>query len=128
MSGFVGLKIIRMSKPRNNFEKWGYNLLKKRKVLFGYETESIPYTINGEYKPDFVLSNGVFIELKGKFDEAARRKMAAVKKCNPHLDIRFVFYKASAKIKKGAKMTHGDWAKKYGFPFADHDIPSSWCK
>jgi hypothetical protein len=51
--------------------------------------------------------------------------MAAVKQQHPELDIRFVFYQADKKI-PGSKQTHGVWATKNGFPWADGSIPKEW--
>lgn len=88
-----------------------------------YETEKIPYLISGHYIPDFVIetkSGKVYIETKGHFRPEAKRKMVAVKKLNPHLDIRILFYKHSKANEK--------WCIKYNFPYAYGDIPEEWLK
>lgn len=91
-----------------------------------YESERIPYTIEHVYIPDFTLSNGVHVEAKGWFSPEDRRKMLAVKRCNPELDIRFVFQRADRPINRGSKTTCGMWAQKNGFQWAEGLIPLAW--
>ena len=88
----------------------------------------MPYYIRGNYLCDFKLPNGILVEAKGYFDTRAQVKMKAVKKENPHLDIRFVFMNANTKLRKGSKMTYADWCDKYGFPWAEKTIPLEWWK
>lgn len=85
------------------------------------------YTLEGNYSPDFVLDNGIIIEGKGLLDREAKRKMIAVKRAHPDLDIRFVFQNADKKV-PGTKQTHGEWAARNGFPYADGEIPEDWLK
>ncbi len=111
-----------MRTTRNNFEKKIEKQLKKAKVKFGYETEKIPYTISGNYIPDFIyvsrLGKTTYIETKGHFRPEAKRKMVAVKRQHPELDIRIVFYSKKLKDIK--------WAERYGFPYAIDEIPKEW--
>ncbi len=85
-----------------------------------------------EIKADIVdymgkYENGVYLETKGHLVEKDRRKMIAVKKQNPDLDIRFVFQTPYNKIYKGAKSTYAQWAEKHGFKWAAfHSIPVEW--
>lgn len=96
-------------------------------VSFEYESTKIPYIIQANYTPDFVLPNGVWLEAKGYFKPADRRKMVAVKKSNPDLDIRMVFQAPHNPINKGSKTTYAKWAEKYQFPWCHyHNIPESW--
>jgi hypothetical protein len=106
---------------KSGFERTLDQQLKVSGVKYSYETTQIPYILNGTYNPDFTLSNGILIEAKGLLDRESKRKMAAVKE----LDIRFVFYQADKKI-PGSKQTHGVWATKNGFPWADGSIPKEW--
>lgn len=107
--------------PRNKFELRIYGALKSSKASFKYESEKIPYLISGHYVPDFVLvtTHGkIYIETKGHFRPEAKRKMAAVKKLNPSLDIRILFYSYN---KSNIK-----WCIKNGFQYAIHEIPEEW--
>src|SRR5258705_10719241 len=110
-----------MKSPRNKFEARIYASLKNKKIKFKYEGEKIPYLISGHYIPDFVLSTRtgkIYIETKGHFRPEAKRKMAAVKKLNPHLDIRILFYSYNKSSVK--------WCLKNGFQYAISDIPEDW--
>jgi hypothetical protein len=97
-----------------------------------YEEETITYRLDEirRYLPDFVLKTKtkkkIYIEGKGKFSATDRKKMLLVQAQHPDLDIRFVFYRAAAKIRKGSQTTHAMWAEKHGFPWADKTIPKEW--
>jgi len=104
------------------------------KIKYEYETLQIPYTIpasDRNYNPDFILPNGVIIEVKGKLDVDTRRKMLLVKKQNPDDDIRFIFDLNNLLVRRG-KVRYADWAKRWGFPCCfirpgkNHDQPKSW--
>lgn len=113
-------------KLRNKFEIRIDRQLKNSKVPFKYESERLPYLFSGHYTPDFVLmlpTGKVYVETKGYFRPEAKRRMAAVKKLNPTLDIRVLFYN-----KKGASKTNIRWCEKHGFLWAVEDIPTEWLK
>lgn len=110
-----------MKKPRNKFEQKIFNQLKRKKIKFKYESERLPYIFSGYYLPDFVLTtpNGtVYVETKGYFRPEHKRKLVAVKKLNPALDIRLLFYARKPKDIR--------WAEKNGFLYAIETIPESW--
>jgi len=111
---------------RSKFEETVYNDAVSNGITVEFEPFKLEYTIFGRYLPDFVLPNNIIIEAKGYFDVKARAKMAAVKRCHPDLDIRFVFMDANKKLSKGSKNTYADWARKYGFLFAEGTIPAKW--
>lgn len=125
-----------MKKYRNKFEEKTGKVLYDMGIDFGYEEEKLPYTVEGQYIPDFIIKKAdgtkLYIETKGNgrsFDHATRRKMIAVKKQNPKLDIRIVFYsdgKIGPKRKDGTHLKQSDWATKHGFEYAIRDIPESW--
>ena len=85
---------------RSSLEERVSDLLLELGVSYEYESTKVPYQIQHNYTPDFVLPNGVFLETKGYWDDADRRKMRAVKKCNPELDIRMVFQDPYLKIQR----------------------------
>lgn len=108
-------------KTRNKFEARIEKQLKEAKIKFKYEAEKIPYLISGHYIPDFIVETThgkIYIETKGHFRPEAKRKMVAVKKLNPHLDIRLLFYSPNKQYIK--------WAVKNGFKFAVGEIPQEW--
>ena len=112
---------------RSGLEEKVADLLSSLKVKYEYETKKLAYVLECNYIPDFLLPNGVFLEVKGRLTSEDRRKMIAVKKSNPELDIRFVFQAPFNKIYKGSKTTYAKWAEQKGFPWcAYHSIPQTW--
>lgn len=100
-------------------------------VGFTYEDQVIEYLKPAKiarYTPDFVLENGIIIEVKGRFLTADRQKHLLVKKQHPELDIRFVFSRSKERISKKSKTTYADWCTKNGFTYADEKIPEAWIK
>jgi len=111
---------------KSGFERQIAANLAMRKVKFSYEELRLPYTLHGTYSPDFVIaSSGIIVEAKGFLDRDSKRKMIAVKQQHPDLDIRFLFQQADKKM-QGSKKTHGEWATKNGFKFAEGEIPDEW--
>ena len=105
------------------------NQIESKGINVQYESEKIPYIVPASqhtYNPDFKLPNGIFVETKGRFVAADRKKHLLVKAQNPTLDIRFVFSNSKNKITKTSKTTYGDWCDKNGIKYADKIIPDSW--
>lgn len=115
---------------RSGLEEDTAAFLRKRNIEFTYEEQKITWLDMKyrKYTPDFVLSNGIIVETKGRFVSADRRKHQEIKKQFPDLDIRFVFSSSRQKLYKGAKSSYGDWCKKNGFKYADKLIPDDWLK
>jgi len=114
-------------KFRSGLEEKVADLLQGLGVTYEYESTKVPYILQCNYTPDFLLPNGVYLETKGQLTEEDRRKMKAVKNANPELDIRFVFQAPYNKIYKGSKTTYAAWAEKQGFKWcAFHSIPVEW--
>lgn len=102
--------------------------LKSLGVSFKYEKvkvewEDLKYR---KYTPDFILPNSIIVEIKGLFTAEDRRKHLLVKKQHPTLDIRFVFESSKRRLSKVSKTTYADWCIKYGFMYADKEIPEEW--
>jgi hypothetical protein len=103
--------------------------IESKGIKVEYESEKVAYTIPASqhtYNPDFKLPNGIFVETKGRFVAADRKKHLLVKAQNPTLDIRFVFSNSKNKITKTSKTTYGDWCDKNGYIYSDKIIPDSW--
>jgi hypothetical protein len=111
---------------KSGFERSTVADLKSRGIAFEYEGLEFPYVLHGTYHPDLqLMGNGIVIELKGLLDRESKRKMAAIRQQYPDLDIRFVFMYADKKI-PGTKQTHGQWATKNGFKWAEGKVPQEW--
>lgn len=71
--------------------------------------------------PDFILSTElgkVYVECKGYLRPEDKRKLCAVKRQHPEIDLRLLFY---AENKKNIK-----WAIKNNFRYAIEYIPKDW--
>lgn len=114
---------------RSGFELEAALNFDRRGVKYEYEPHSIEYTVNEtkRYTPDFKLEGtGFYLEFKGWFKPADRKKALLVRSSNPGIEIRFVFQNADNKIRKGSKTTYGDWCDKNGFKWANQVVPEYW--
>lgn len=108
-------------KLRNKFEKKIYAQLRRKRANFEYERDKFPYVLASHYIPDFTVHTGfgkLYIETKGYLRPEDKRKLVAVKKQHPEIDLRIVFY---ADNKKNIK-----WAEKNGFRWSIGTIPKEW--
>ena len=114
-------------KFRSKLEERIADLLKNLGVSFEYESTKVPYEIQFNYTPDFILPSGLMLEAKGYWDADDRRKILAVKRCNPTLDIRMIFQTPYNKISKKSKTTYAQWCDKHGIKWTTYtDIPIEW--
>jgi len=124
---FNKLKNRKEIKFRSKLEERVATLLMTLGVSYEYESTKVPYTIQHNYTPDFVLPNYVHLEAKGYWAAEDRRKILAVKKDNPDLDLRMVFQSPYNKISKRSKTTYAQWCDRHGIPWtAFHEIPIEW--
>ena len=115
------------SKFKSKLEERLATLFTTLGVKYEYESEKVCYTIQHHYCPDFVLPNHVYLEAKGYWAPADRRKILAVKKDNPDMDLRMVFQAPFNKINKKSKTTYAMFCEKHDIPWsAYHNIPLEW--
>ena len=115
------------TKFRSKLEERVADLLSELGVSYKYESEKLSYTIEHNYTPDFVLPNYTYLETKGYWDAADRRKVLAVKKANPQVDLRMVFQAPYNTISKKSKTTYAQWCEKHDIPWTSfHNIPIDW--
>tara|TARA_R100001594_G_scaffold100835_1_gene135448 strand:+ start:351 stop:722 length:372 start_codon:yes stop_codon:yes gene_type:complete len=115
------------SKFRSKLEERIADLLSELGISYEYESTRVPYTIQHFYSPDFILPNYVHLEAKGYWEPKDRRKILAVKKENPDLDLRMVFQAPYNTISKKSKTTYAQWCEKHDIPWcAFHTIPLDW--
>ena len=115
------------SKYRSGLEEQVADLLSELGISYEYESKKIPYVIQHNYTPDFILPNHVVLECKGYWDAADRRKIKQVKKDNPDIDLRMVFQAPYNKISKKSKTTYAQWCEKHDIPWTHfHNIPLDW--
>ena len=121
------MKKKKTSKFRSKLEERVADLLEGLGVNYEYESKKLGYTIQHHYTPDFVLPNYVHLETKGYWDSADRRKVLAVKRDNPDIDLRMVFQSPYNTITKNSKTTYAQWCDRHGIPWcAFHTIPVDW--
>ena len=81
-----------------------------------YEADKIKYVIpasNHTYTPDFTVTNNVYIETKGLWTGADRKKAVLIKQQHPEVTILYVLQRNQGLSKK-SKTTYLDWADKNG--------------
>ena len=121
------LKDKKEHKFRSKLEEKVATLLKELGVSYEYESTQIPYVIQHNYTPDFLLPNHVYLETKGYWDAADRRKVLAVKRDNPLIDLRMVFQSPYNTISKKSKTTYAQWCDRHDIPWTSyHEIPLDW--
>jgi len=121
------LKNKQPPKYRSNLEKNIADLLEGLGVSFMYESEKLSYTIEHNYTPDFVLPNYTYLEAKGYWAAEDRRKILAVKRDNPDVDLRMIFQSPYNTISKKSKTTYAQWCDKHDIPWTSYkDIPIEW--
>lgn len=120
-----------LSKMRSGFEKKVAKHLNERGVKYKYESERLKYTVPATprvYTPDFLLPNGILVEVKGKFDRDSRKKMALVIEQHPGLDIRLLFMRDNP-INKGSKTKYSDWCEERSIKYHVSplgEVPDAW--
>ena len=114
-------------KFRSKLEENVASLLEGLGISYEYEAEKLSYVIEHRYTPDFKLPNYKYLEVKGYWDAEDRRKILAVKKDNPDIDLRMVFQSPYNTISKKSKTTYAKWCEKHDIPWSSyHDIPLDW--
>tara|TARA_R100001463_G_scaffold10682_9_gene30854 strand:+ start:747 stop:1100 length:354 start_codon:yes stop_codon:yes gene_type:complete len=112
---------------RSGLEEKVADLMVELGVKYEYESTKVPYEIQHNYTPDFLLPNGIYLECKGYWEAADRRKIKAVKEQHPEIDLRMVFQTPYNKISKGSKTTYAQWCEKHNIPWTSYaNIPIDW--
>ena len=115
---------------RSQFEARFAKALVDNKLKAKYEQDKIKYTQPAQprtYTPDWTIREGVYIETKGRFTGADRKKMLWVRDCvEEGTVIYLLFMRASVTLSKTSKTTYGDWCDKHGFEWADIKDTRKW--
>jgi hypothetical protein len=124
---YAKLKNKKEIKFKSKLEERVADLLTNLGISYEYESTKVPYTIQHNYHPDFILPNYVHLETKGYWSPEDRRKVLAVKRDNPDIDLRMVFQAPYNKISKKSKTTYAQWCEKHDIPWSSfHNIPLDW--
>jgi hypothetical protein len=98
---------------RSGLEK---SLSEKLDGQFKFEPYDLPYTVHKKYLPDFVHEGkAILIECKGFFRVGDTQKYTAIRDSMPEWELVFVLSNPSKKVRKGGKITMGEWCDKEGF-------------
>ena len=133
-----------MSKRRNRVptkrkvaQDAGYRSALEHRVAVAAEEQGIDFEYEPEdgviewvpkpkkYLPDFVLPNGVIVEVKGRLTVHDRVKHLSIKEQHPKKDVRFVF-QFDNKLNRASKTRYSEWCEKHGFKYAFGEIPGEW--
>lgn len=131
MASYGAKGIRKVGAFRSGLEDKVSKQLEAKNVKFDYELWKIPYVIpesTHSYTPDFLLPNGIFVETKGLWEAADRKKHLLIREQFPELDIRLVFSSSRTKIYKGSPTSYAEFCEKYNILFADKLIPVEWLK
>jgi len=96
-----------------------------------YEADKIPFVQplqKRNYTPDWKIKDGVYIETKGRFTGADRKKMLWLRDSNPNITIYMLFMRSSVTLTKASKTTYGEWCDKNNIPWADIKDKDRWRK
>jgi len=101
-----------MTKFRSGLESAFSEAVAHKKFL--YEPYRLPYVVHKKYVPDFICERtGAMIECKGFFRVGDTQKYKAIR---DRIDrpLIFVFSDSRKRLRKGSKMTLGEWCDKEG--------------
>jgi DUF4097 and DUF4098 domain-containing protein YvlB len=124
-------------KVRSGYEAKVRKSLESRGVDYEYEKDVLPYIVpqsTHKYHADFTVKcesgHTLYIESKGNFTAADRKKMKLVIEQHPDKDIRMLFMRNN-KIQRNSKTTYGMWCDKHGIKWAVSSTghaPDSWIR
>ena len=85
---------------------------------FKYEPFDVPYIVHRHYKPDFVHEDKkVMVEVKGFFRVGDTLKYKSIRDTIlvDNWELIFLLSNPNKKVRKGGKITMGQWCDKEGF-------------
>lgn len=103
--------------------------LEKYKIPLQYEVDRLSYTIPESvhtYRPDFKISDTLYIEAKGIWDRKDREKILLIKQQYPKVTVCMAFQNANQKIYKRSKTTYAEWCEKNDIKWCHQGIRSEW--
>jgi hypothetical protein len=121
---------------RSKFELDVAKWFVEEKLSVEYEPCKIKYTVPESqhvYTPDFqpLKKDNIYLEAKGYFSAADRKKMLHVIRSNPEIEFRMILQNSSMKISKRSKTTYAMWCDKNNIEWCDWKDKTKlkrWCK
>ena len=114
---------------RSGLEDAFRDICDKEGLKVGYETSVLPYVTSPQkrrYTPDWTISDKHFIETKGRFTAADRKKAVWIKEQHPDVRILYVFQRPGNTLSKASKTTYGDWCDKHELEWCGFRDTSVW--
>lgn len=115
---------------RSGFEEKTAKFLDEHGIKYKYESEKIPFLqpeTKRNYIPDFVIQDW-YLECKGRFLAADRKKIKMVLEQNPAIRLKILFQRDQP-IRKGSSTLYSMWCQKYGIDYAISPtgaVPARW--
>lgn len=111
-------------KYKSGLEQLVAQVFDANKMPFTYEDTSLRFIVpetKRRYTPDFKLKShpNLYIEAKGRFSAADRKKMLLVKEQYPKLKFVMLFGRAHNTLSKKSATTYGDWCDANGIGWID---------
>lgn len=104
--------------------------LDKRGIKWKYEAETLSYQHEPQsYTPDFLLyaDDNKLVEYKGKMTGDTRKKILAIKRCNPDRKLYLVFEQPNNKLSsRPNSQRYWQWAEKHGIEWGDRYVRDEW--
>ena len=116
---------------RSKFEFDFSKKLKSMRKVVKYEADKIIYMQPEQtktYIPDWKICNKTYCETKGIFVSSDRKKILAVIRDNPDINLYILFQNSKLTLSKKSKTTYGEWCTKNGIIWADIKDINKWRK
>ena len=114
---------------RSGLEDAFRDLCDKEGLLVTYETDTIPFIAPAQkrkYKPDWTVSKDVYVETKGRFVAADRKKAIYIRDQHPEVRILYVFQRPNNTLSKASSTTYGEWCDKNGLQWCAFSDTDNW--
>lgn len=118
----------RPEQHRSGLEDAFRDLCDEEGLKVGYEDSVLSYVSPAQkrrYTPDWTVAEGYYIETKGRFTAADRKKAIAVKEAHPTVRILYVFQRNNT-LTRGSKTTYGAWCDKNGIEWCVFKDTKKW--
>ena len=124
--------------PATYDSKWEYSLHQGTLKNWKHHSDTVEYTIEHKYHPDFIKVIGkktILLEAKGRFwDYQEYNKYTWVRNALPkNTELVFLFSDPYAPMpqakrrKDGSKRSHAEWAETNGFTwYSEETLPDNW--
>lgn len=114
---------------RSGLEDAFRTLCEEKGLEVKYENSVLPYVTDPQkkrYIPDWEVTSNIFIETKGRFTAADRKKALYIQDQHPEAVVLYVFQRPNNTLSKASKTTYGDWCDKHNLPWCSFSDVDYW--